>query len=209
MVLKGCSVSFQPLLWPPPHHHTQDLMTIFCGALFISLTVWFFERLQAQFFLYQAQIKLLESLYSLPDPVSLIVSKRFDLNYWNNNKMNVLQWKHKTSHSLTCPAAVVSVWPIVKTRHGCQWRGQGWAKRNWHSSPSLGGGGKQEVCEWQNPQSPSVGELPALAAERRKGRTVCPHHHQLSTTGLWAENPKGHRNICSFFFPPTHSYIIT
>lgn len=179
-------------------------MTIFCGVLFISLTVWFFERLQAQFFLYQPQIKLLKSLYSLPRPVSLIVSKRSDLNYWNNNKMNVLQWKHKTSHSLTCPAAVVSVWPVVKTPHACQWRGQGWAKRNWHSSPSLGGGGKREVCEWQNPQrqSPSVGELPALAAERRKGRTACPHHHQLSITGLWAENPKGYRNICSFFFPP-------
>lgn len=180
-------------------------MAIFCGVLFVSLTVWFFERLQAQFFfLYQPQIKLLKSLYSLPRPVSLIVSKRSDLNYWNNNKMNVLQWKHKTSHSLTCPAAVVSVWPVVKTRHACQWRGQGWAKRNWHSSPSLGGGGKQEVCEWQNPQrqSPSVGELPALAAERRKGRTAWPHHHQLSITGLWAENPKGYRNICSFFFPP-------
>lgn len=66
-------------------------------------------------------------------------------NHWNNNskktKKDVLQWKHDCRHSPTCPAAVVSAWPAVKTRRACRRRGQGRARRNWHSSPSLGGGG--------------------------------------------------------------------
>lgn len=84
---------------------------------------------------------------------------------------------------------MVSAWPAVKTRCAYQHRGQGWVKRNWHSSLSLGGGGKWEFFDRQSPQREwqTATEQPALAAERGEEQ---PRSAVVSFTGLGAENPK-------------------